>query len=219
MRTLALVVSVLAAAPIAAQTPVRKDPDNAVPGAAAAQLPAGWSLRLDRPAANGAMPRFVRMGDGYHVTSGPAAVYYSPAMTASGAFTAEASFTQTKASAHPEAYGLVIGGKDLGGPAQDYLYFVVRQDGRFMIRHRAGTEVHTLQDWTASPAVRAADAEGKATNVLRVSAGADSVRFDVNGTQVAALPPGVNTAGLVALRVNHNLDVHVSGFKVTPATK
>jgi hypothetical protein len=88
-----------------------------------------------------------------------------------------------------------------------------------MIRHRAGAEVHTLQDWTPHPAVQSADSTGQATNVLRVSAAPDSVRFAVNGTQVAALPAGVRTTGLVGLRVNHNLDVHIGALKITPAAK
>jgi hypothetical protein len=44
------------------------------------------------------------------------------------------------------------------------------------------------------------------------------VRLLVNGAQVAALPGSHvgSTDGVVGLRVNHNLDVHISDFKVTP---
>jgi hypothetical protein len=192
--------------------------DHATPAAATA-LPTGWQLRLDRPSSSGAVPRFVTMGDGHHVTSGPAAIFWSPATTAAVPFRAEASFRQTKAPAHPEAYGLLVGGRDLGGPAQDYLYFLVRQDGQYMISHRAGNDVHSIVPWTAHPAVQKADSTGQATNVLRVDAAADSVRFSVNGRQVTALPPGVGTAGIVGLRVNHNLDVHVGRLVVTPAAR
>jgi hypothetical protein len=54
-----------------------------------------------------------------------------------------------------------------------------------------------------------------------VRVGADSVRLDANGTQLLALPrvPGLKTDGIVGLRVNHQLDVHVDGLKVTPAKK
>ena len=205
--TLALstVAALALAAPLAAQAP--------------APLPAGWQLRLDRPSASGAVPTFVTMGDGYHVTSGPAAIFWSPAVTATVPFRAEASFRQTKAPTHPEAYGLLVGGRELGGPAQDYLYFLVRQDGQFMISHRAGEEVHSIVPWTAHAAVHKADSTGQATNVLRVDAGTDSVRFAVNGRQVMALGPRVGAAGLVGLRVNHNLDVHVGKLVVTPGVK
>ncbi len=42
--------------------------------------------------------------------------------------------------------------------------------------------------------------------------------FLVNGVEVAKLPrvAQLNTDGVVGLRINHNLDVHVSGFGVEP---
>ena len=43
--------------------------------AAAPALPEGWSMRLDRENVP-AQPKFAAMGDGFHVTSGPAAIYY-----------------------------------------------------------------------------------------------------------------------------------------------
>ena len=45
---------------------------------------------------------------------------------------------------------------------------------------------------------------------------ADSIRFLVNGTQVAALPVSQlgNGQGIVGLRVNHNLDVHVGDLTI-----
>jgi hypothetical protein len=127
-------------------------------------------------------------------------------------------FTQMKAPTHPEAYGLVVGGQNLDGAAPSYLYFIVRGDGKYMVKHRANaTEVHTLVDWTASPAVKTAGADGKATNALAVRVAADSVRFVANGTPVAAVSrkEAGRLAGVAGLRVNHNLDVHVDNFAVT----
>jgi hypothetical protein len=158
------------------------------------------------------------MGSGFHVTTGPAAVYLNAKNTTSGPFTATASLTQTKAPTHPEAYGITVMGKGMDTPQQSYAYFIVRQDGKFMINHRAGAEVHKIVPWTDNAAVHKADAAGKATNVLTVDASKpDSIRLLVNGTQVHAL--GGNhfgsTNGIVGLRVNHNLDVHVGEFTVT----
>jgi len=88
-----------------------------------------------------------------------------------------------------------------------------------MVKHRAGSEVHTILDWTDNASVHKQDADGKATNTLTVDAtNADSVRLMVNGAQVAALPMSHlgSTNGIVGLRVNHNLDVHIAGFSVTP---
>lgn len=218
-RTLAaaLAFPALLAAPAALHA---QQPAAAQPAAGAAPtLPAGWAMRLDRPGAPTAALKFAPMGGGLHATTGPSAIFWNPATSATGAYAVEATFTQTKAPAHPEAYGLIVGGRDLAGERPDYLYFVVRGDGKFLVRHRAGTELHTLQEWTAHPAVKAADAAGKATNALRIRATGDSLHFDVNGQHVAgfARVAAINLDGIVGLRVNHQLDVHIDGPRVTPA--
>jgi hypothetical protein len=216
MGGLALVL--LATAPLSAQMSGGKehDPDIKANGGA---LPAGWRGRTDRPTAKLEDAKFVTMGPGFHVTSGPAAIYWRDANATSGPFTASATFTQTKAPAHPEAYGIIFMGKSLEAADQSYAYFLVRGDGKVMVKHRAGSEVHTILDWTDNASVHKQDADGKATNTLTVDAtNADSVRLMVNGAQVAALPMSHlgSTNGIVGLRVNHNLDVHIAGFSVTP---
>jgi hypothetical protein len=200
LTTLSLLA--LAAAPLAAQG--ADDPTKKVAGG---ELPAGWMGRTDRPTDKLTDAKFVTMGSGYHVTSGPAAIYWNPKTVTSGPFVASTTVTQTKASTHPEAYGIFFMGKDLDTPTQNYAYFQVRQDGKYMVNHRAGSEIHKILPWTDSPAV----------NKLTVDASKpDSVRLLVNDKQVAALPMNHlgKTDGLVGLRVNHNLDVHVGGLAV-----
>lgn len=222
--TFAALLTVVAAAPLAAQATAAANRASADPDKNAAgglRVP-GWTARFDRAEAKPAQVSFTRMGKGYHVTAGPAGVYYDAKQTASGNYTVRGSFTQMKAPTHPEAYGLFAGGQNLTGAAPRYVYFVVRGDGKYLVKHRANaTEVHTLVDWTASPALKAAGADGKATNALEIRVAADSVRFVANGTPVAAVSRKEAGAmsGAAGLRVNHNLDVHVSGFTVTPATK
>jgi hypothetical protein len=214
MRTLALTIALLG---VAAAAPAQgADPDKSVAGGG--QLPAGWQARLDRPNAKMADLKLETMGKGLHATSGPAAIYWNPATTAKGSYIAQATFTQTKPPEHPEAYGLFVGGSDLAGPAQDYLYFVIRKDGKYFIAHRAGAERHVITTWTAHPAIKAEDESGKATNTLAVESTPTEVRFLANGQQVAALPRSGNamlkTDGVVGIRVNHNLDVHIEGLSV-----
>jgi len=205
MRTLVAAALLLAASPLAARAQDAGRP-----------LPAGWHVLPDRPA-SAADVRFFVAGDGLHVTTGPAAVLWNPANAATGEFRARVTFAQTRAPQHPEAYGLVLGGKNLDGtpPAgPDYLYFLVRGDGKYMVRHRAANgDLHDVVNWTEHAAIARQDAAGKATNALVAEAGAFGVRFLVNGQKVAELP-GIPTAGIVGLRVNHNLDVHVSDFAV-----
>jgi hypothetical protein len=210
---IAVSLLVLAAIPLAAQMK-EKDPDKKAEGGA---LPAGWTGRTDRENAQLSDAKFVAMGTGYHVTSGPAAIYWKDG-DVKGPFTASATFTQTKAPAHPEAYGLFFMGRNLVTPEQNYAYLLVRGDGKVMVKHRAGKDVHTIIDWTASDAVKKQDANGKATNTLTVDASRpDSVRLLVNGTQVAAMAGSHmgSTDGAVGLRVNHNLDVHIADFAIT----
>jgi hypothetical protein len=212
LTTLSLLA--LAAAPLAAQG--ANDPTHKVEGGA---LPAGWMGRTDRPTDKLTDAKFVAMGSGFHATSGPAAIYWNRKNVVKGPFVATTTMTQTKAPTHPEAYGLFVMGKDLDTPQQSYLYFIVRGDGKYMVNHRAGAEVHKLIQWTDSPAVNKADANGKATNKLTVDASkADSLRFLVNDKQVAALPVSQfgQPDGLVGLRVNHNLDVHIGELTITP---
>jgi hypothetical protein len=205
---------VLAAVPLAAQMKDH-DPDKKVAGGA---LPAGWTGRTDRENQQLSDAKFVAMGGGYHVTSGPAAIYWKD-NNVKGPFTASATFTQEKAPAHPEAYGLFFMGKDLTTPDQNYAYVLVRGDGKVMVKHRAGKDVHTIMDWTESAAVHKQDAAGKATNTLTIDASKpDSARLLVNGTQIAAIPGGHlgSTDGAVGVRVNHNLEVHIADFTIKP---
>lgn len=178
---------------------------------------AGWQARLDDASKKVEDLKFVAMGPGFHVTSGPAAIYFNPANAAKGNYTVKASLTQTKAPMHREAYGVFLGGSDLTGDKQTYYYMVVAGTGEFTIKHRAGSETHTIVNWTANPAVKKADDAGKATNEVAVEVGADNVRFLVNGTEVHKAPRSQLGAvdGVAGLRVNHNLDVHVGSFSVT----
>ena len=192
------------------------DMDDKVKGG---PLPSGWHGRTDDASAKVSETKFVTMGKGYHVTTGPAAIYWSAKDKVNGPFIASATLSQTKAPAHPEAYGVFFGGKNLDAASQTYFYFLVRGDGKFLVNHRAGADVHKIVAWTDNAAIKKADAKGAATNTLTVDASkADSVRLKVNGVQVAALSAkDVTTNGdLVGLRVNHKLDVHVGDFSVTP---
>src|ERR1700687_915633 len=154
-----------------------------------AQTPKGWKLRVDRsmsasdPDAAGAI-KFVEMGAGFHATNPQAAVYWNPANTASGTYTLKGTFTLMKPSGHTNYYGLVFGGSGLEGAQQSYLYFVVAQNGTWLIKRRDGEAATTVFAKTPSDAVKKPDASGKSTNALEVRAGADKIDFVVNGEVV-----------------------------------
>jgi hypothetical protein len=203
-------LAALLAAPLVAQH--QSDPDKKVAGGGT--LPTGWKARIDGSAPIAGV-KVMPMGGGIHFMTGPAGIYYKPADKAAGAYTATATFTQMEPAAHPEAYGIIIGGSGLEGAAQKYTYFVIRQDGKYLIKRRAGADTPTVIDWTGNAAIKKADASGKMTNTLAIDVGKDTVRFLVNGTEVTATEPGkVDTDGVAGLRINHNLNVHVEGFGV-----
>src|SRR3954451_20839445 len=109
----------------------------------AAQSPKGWMVRADRstsasdPDAAGAI-KFVTMGTGFHATNPQAAVYWNPANTETGNYTLKGTFTLMKPSGHTNYYGLVFGGSDLEGANQSYTYFLVAQDGTWLVKKREG---------------------------------------------------------------------------------
>src|ERR671930_946515 len=114
-----------------------------------AQTPKGWMVRPDRstsaldPDAAGNI-KFVTMGTGFHATNPQAAVYWNPANTATGNYTVKGTFTLMKPSGHTNFYGLVFGGSGLEGPQQSYLYFVVAQNGTWLIKSRDGESTDTV---------------------------------------------------------------------------
>src|SRR5215813_790195 len=139
-----------------------------------AQTPAGWKQRLDRstsasdPDAAGTV-RFVSTGSGFHATNPAAAVYWNPANTATGTYTAKATFRLVKPSNHTNYYGLVFGGSELEGANQRYIYFTVAQDGTWLLKRRDGdVNAPTIAGKTASDLVKKPGADGTSINDLEV---------------------------------------------------
>lgn len=189
------------------------DPDKMAAGGGS--IPAGWAARLDNGSTKAEGVRFSPMGEGVHFITGPAGIYWKPAMTKSGSYTVSATFEQMEPAAHPEAYGLFIGGSDLTAAGQKYTYFLIRQDGQYLIKRRQGANTPTIADWTATPAVKKTDKATKGKNTLTIAIAGDTAKFSINGTEVKSVPVSqVDASGLVGLRVNHNLNVHVDGFGV-----
>lgn len=188
-----------------------------------AQSPAGWKMRVDRsasasdPDAAGNI-KFVTEGSGFHCTNPQAAVYWNPANTASGSYTLKGTFTLMKPSGHTNYYGLVFGGSALEGAEQSYLYFVVAQNGTWLIKSRNGDATPTVSPKTPADVVKKPDDTGKSTNVLEVRVGADKVDFVVNGTVVHSEPKTgalAKTDGVYGIRINHLLELQVDGFGVS----
>jgi hypothetical protein len=178
---------------------------------------APWQVRADEASANTDAITFDASGDGIHVQMKTLhAIFWRPQDTENGQYEIAAQFTQNGPTSHPEAYGLIFGGQDLKGPNVDYVYFLIRQDGKYLVKRRQGAETHTLVGWTADPAIQPTDGKTNGENTLAVAVGASQVRFLVNGKDLTSLPRAdVPTSGIVGLRANHHLDLDVRDFGVT----
>jgi len=189
--------------------------------ALAAQSPAGWKVRADRstsatdPDGAGTI-KFTAAGKGFHAVNPQAAVYWNPANAAKGNYTLKGTFTLNEPSGHTNYYGLVFGGSDLDGAKQAYTYFLVAQDGTFLVKKRIGDDkTDNVVAKTPNAAIKKPDASGKSTNVLEVRVAADKVDYVVNGTVVGSSPKtGLATDGVWGIRVNHLLNVNVDDVGV-----
>lgn len=188
-----------------------------------AQVPKGWMLRVDRstsaadPDAPGHI-KLVPMGSGLRATTPQAAVLWNPANTATGSYSLKGTFTLMKTTGYLEYYGLIFGGKDIEGAGQDYLYFVITDDGTWLVKRRTGATTAELSPKTPSPALKKPDASGMCTNTLEVRVMADKIDFIINGTVVHTLPKtgqAAKTDGIYGMRINHHLEVQVDGFGIS----
>jgi hypothetical protein len=196
----------------------------------AQSVPAGWKQRIDKstnasdPDAAGTV-KIVTAGKGFHVETPTAAVFWNPANTVTGNYTLKGTFTLNKPSGHTNYYGLIFGGSALEGAEQKYTYFMVAQNGAWLIKTRNGTATTaTFPGLTGASrngavmneAVKKPDASGKSVNTLEVRVHADKIDFVVNGTVVHSAPKaGVVTDGIWGFRSNHMLDVDVEGLGVS----
>jgi len=189
----------------------------------AAQAPKGWLLRADR-SANASDPdapgviKFSAQGSGFHAVTPQAAVFWNPANVASGNYTLKGTFTLLKPSDHTNYYGLVFGGSALEGPQQTYLYFLVAQDGTWLIKQRAGDLRTNDIARMRHPAVKTPAANGMSTNALEVRVMPEKIDYAINGIVVHSMPKTGATAktdGLYGIRSNHRLEVRVEDLALS----
>ena len=104
-------------------------------------------------------------------------------------------------------------------PTSGNLYFLVRGDGRYVIKRRDGTSTREMSNgWQPSDAVRVATPEaGDVTNELAIAVDGARLYFSCNGEPVADIAiDNLSVHGVVGVRVNHNLRVSIQGFRVEP---
>lgn len=217
---IAAMLMTMAIAGGAQQRPMQHDPDKQIKGTG--KMPSGWQARLDDAAAKLDAVIVKDEKNTLTFTTGPAGIYYKPSMKGSGNYDVTGTFSQLKPSVHPEAYGLFIGGSDLDKDAQRYTYFLIRQDGKFLIKSRDGATTKPIVDWTTAAPMKDANvakAGFKTSNELAIRVRGDNVSFLIGGAEVHTLPRAQVTAdGIAGIRINHNLEVQVAGFDLKKAS-
>ena len=206
---LALASAFLAASPLAAQDFERPD---------------GWQVRFDDSSASeDDLEMFVSMPPGWHVTSGPAAIFWGPEMEESGNYRIEMEVFLFDPKGMREAFGMFAGGSNLNGDDIEYTYFLIRDGGEFIIKRREGADAPTIRPWAGHEAILGWADRGEgatAKNVLAIEAGTETVRFLVNDAEVAVLPRAqVGMDGAFGFRVNHMLNLHISRIETLPLSQ
>jgi hypothetical protein len=173
--------------------------------------------------------KFEKMGDGFHITTGPAATYWNPANKATGSYKVSAKFDEAKfqnLNDHPHPYGVVIGGNDLGTDKMSLLYCEAYGNGTFIVRGLAPApfRVGTVGRPTANAAVHKAAGVGQpVSQEIALWVKGDQVGCTINGTDVwtgtKADVVGAgklsSTDGVYGIRTAHNTEVHVSNFAMS----
>ena len=161
--------------------------------------------------------KFVTAGSGFHATTPQAAVFWNPANTMTGNYTLKGNFKLLKPSGHTNYYGLVFGGSDLEGANQNYLYFLVAQDGSWLVKRRNGEWTENVRERNACERRRQEAGRQRLCPPMRwkFELLADKLEFAVNGTVVGSAPKtgqAAKTDGIYGIRSNHLLDIEVDGL-------
>ena len=225
-----LVQSVLFCAAVAALLPAQEETAHAVAGGGIS-VP-GWTGKVDANEEKSGQTlnnaKLTKEGDTLHATTGPALSYWNPSDKASGNYTVKATFIEPKymnLNSHPHPYGIMIGGNDLGGADQSYLYCAAYGNGMFIVRG-FGPDAFQMNGrrGEASAAVHKAAAVGEpVTQEIALSVKGDKVECAINGAVVASydksavVAPGKlnSTDGVYGLRFAHNTEVKVTGLALT----
>jgi hypothetical protein len=220
---------VSAALLISASATIRgqQDPDRKV--ANGGVTAPGWKGKEDAGNRQGLTvsdSKFAAEGDGFRVTTGPAALYWNPANTAKGDYTVKATFTEPRQTInHPHPFGVFIGGSNLDGGSPTALYCAAYRNGNYIIRgFNGGKRFDVVGRPTPHEAVKkAAGPDAEVVQEVAWSVRGDQVECTVNGSPVWSGTKAdvtgdgklASTDGIVGIRVSHNSDATVTGFGVT----
>ncbi len=168
--------------------------------------------------------KFASEGNGFRLTTGPAALYWNPANTGKGDYSVKATFTEAKQTySHPHPFGVFIGGAGLESATPQALYCAAYRNGTFIIRgFSGGKRFDVVAKPTPNAAVKTAAAEAEVVQDVSWNVKGDKLECIVNGTAVWSGTKAdvtgdgklTSTDGITGIRVSHNSDAMVTGFAV-----
>ena len=194
----------------------------------------GWTGKIDAKEATAGLTlnsaKFVKEGDGFHVTTGPAVTYWNPDNTAKGDYTVSATFYEPKYMSindHPHPYGIMIAGNDLGTDKESYLYCAAYGSGKYIVRGFGPAPFQMSGKAPCEdPAVNKAAGVGQpVTQMIAMTVKGDKVTCSINHKVVASYDRSAlvtagklkSTDGVYGLRFAHNTDATVTNFKKSKA--
>jgi len=219
-----LVAITLTVAPLRAQD---HDESNAVDGGGITVD--GWNGQIDaQEIERGSALENAKLSEEngvFHVTTGPAVVYWKTENTASGNYTVMATFQEPEfrtLSGHPHPYGVFIGGNDMGTESQSLLYCAAYGTGKFIVRG-FGPEPFQMNGrrGEAHDAINeAADVGESVSQDIAVMVSDEKVECSINGTVVASYATSEllgegklkSTDGVYGFRFGHNTAGTVTGL-------
>ena len=227
----ALAVALCTPSVIRAQAPAAQ-PDGAVAVKDGGIFAKGWMGKIDAQEEKAGQvlnnSRLAEKGGTLEVRTGPAVTYWNPANKAAGNYTVKATFTESNymgLNDHPHPYGIVIGGNDLGGAEQSFIYCSAYGNGTFIVRGFGPAAFSvSARRAEANEAIHKAAGKGQSvTQEIAMSVKGDKVECSVNGTVVGSYDKAAvigegklkSTDGVYGLRFGHNTEATVTGFGMT----
>ncbi len=191
----------------------------------------GWMGKVDAGAAKQGQSekdsKFVKEGDAFHITTGPAITYWNPSMKGTGDYTVTATFNEPKymnRNDHPHPYGIVIAGSGMGTADESELYCAAYGNGRFIVRGFAPAPFQLNGRGESNDAVHKASGPGQpVTQKIAMQVKGDKVSCIINDVTVGSYDKSAvvtdgklkTTDGVAGIRFAHNTDATVTGFALT----
>jgi hypothetical protein len=171
--------------------------------------PAGWRVVVDAGAKD--TVSHVPMPPGWHMTTGPGALFFDPAYHAAGRFTVEADIFLFPGKSQA-GYGVFVGGQSLDGTSPSYLAFVIRRDGQAALEHVTNGKTTALIPWSVSASVKPhAGGDEPVLNAIALTVDRDSIIFEANGKRVGSVGRGaLDLDGTFGFRAGPDVNLHAS---------